>query len=550
MESLQVEVKIELGHKASCKETLTPEGFTHDWVVFVRGPESCDISHFVDKVVFHLHESFTKPKRVLKDPPYQVAEAGYGSFFLPIEVYFKNKEEPRKLRFDYDLFLPVYGSPPIDNIRSEALTFKNPTDEFRRKLVKGGGIVSGLATTNGLSSSSPPGNSIASQHSIERRNGKGANTSMDTQPSTLLPESDKNKKNKHDRVIGSKTAKTQEPVTPGIKRSSSTSGGDDLLSSHSVKKKKKKTEDSTAKPSKPVGFIPLELPTPGSNDKGKLEDVKDIKLKIKSLNKKSSSGSTKKKSKQTSEVQRTNSNTSNNSKLKESSSSKKSKLKSPKEDVKPAKHEEKKVEKITFRRSSGDSWSSSTSASSLSGNASGSKNTALNMLLAEIGDEDDDEDDNEVDIFTPFQHSSLQTSVSQKLSGPAVVSPNSSSKNKDGCKGKPSNSLPTKRTDTAKNGSKNGLKSPTTKSPPAKQSPKIKPKDNKQASNGQHSSTTDLVQLYKRLVALKDSNVLQKVVDIVEASQGHFKITETTLDFDLCLLDKSTIKKIENSVNR
>lgn len=63
MESVQVEVKIELGHKASCKETLTPEGYTHDWVVFVRGPESCDISHFVDKVVFHLHESFAKPKR-------------------------------------------------------------------------------------------------------------------------------------------------------------------------------------------------------------------------------------------------------------------------------------------------------------------------------------------------------------------------------------------------------------------------------------------------------------------------------------------------------
>lgn len=87
---------------------------------------------------------------VLKDPPYQVAEAGYGSFFLPIEVYFKNKEEPRKLRFDYDLFLPGFGSPPIDKIRSEALTFRNPTDEFRRKLVKGGGIVSGLPAANGL----------------------------------------------------------------------------------------------------------------------------------------------------------------------------------------------------------------------------------------------------------------------------------------------------------------------------------------------------------------------------------------------------------------
>lgn len=63
MESVQVEVKIELGHKASCKKNPSPEGFTHDWVVFVRGPESCDISHFVEKVVFYLHESFAKPKR-------------------------------------------------------------------------------------------------------------------------------------------------------------------------------------------------------------------------------------------------------------------------------------------------------------------------------------------------------------------------------------------------------------------------------------------------------------------------------------------------------
>lgn len=63
MESVQVAVKIELGHKASCKKTPSPEGFTHDWVVFVRGPDDCDISHFVEKVVFYLHESFAKPKR-------------------------------------------------------------------------------------------------------------------------------------------------------------------------------------------------------------------------------------------------------------------------------------------------------------------------------------------------------------------------------------------------------------------------------------------------------------------------------------------------------
>lgn len=70
-----------------------------------------------------------------------------------------------------------------------------------------------------------------------------------------------------------------------------------MLLLYLVKKKKKKIEDSIVKSSKFVGFILLELFILGSNDKGKFEDVKDIKLKIKFLNKKSSSGSIKKKSK-------------------------------------------------------------------------------------------------------------------------------------------------------------------------------------------------------------------------------------------------------------
>ena len=76
------------------------------------------------------------------------------------------------------------------------------------------------------------------------------------------------------------------------------------------------------------------------------------------------------------------------------------------------------------------------------------------------------------------------------------------------------------------------------------QKPKLK--DSRQGSNGQQN---ELVQLHKRLVTLKDSSVLQRVADILEAT-GCFELTETTLDFDLCALDKTTIKKIENSINR
>jgi len=56
-------VRFELGHRAILRSRPTQEGFTHDWVVYVRGSEGSNIQHFVDKVKFHLHESFPKSKR-------------------------------------------------------------------------------------------------------------------------------------------------------------------------------------------------------------------------------------------------------------------------------------------------------------------------------------------------------------------------------------------------------------------------------------------------------------------------------------------------------
>jgi len=231
-----------------------------------------------------------------------------------------------------------------------------------------------------------------------------------------------------------------------------------------------KTGEGTPK-NKPVGFIPLELPVPGNENKDKLDEMKDVKLKIKSLPSKSA-GNDKKKNRRSSSEVGTGESANKLLKTADSTSTKKAKLKSPKEDLKQVKQEEKKVEKITFRRSSGDSWSSSTSSSSLLGNASGNKNTALNALLAEIGYDDDDDDDDEVDIFTPFQSSSTHTAKTQKQKSASVISPNNSSQSKDSkdsSKVKVKGSTQTKKSETSKNGRKNGLKSPTTKSPSVKQ---------------------------------------------------------------------------------
>jgi len=54
---------IELGHRAVFLGEATSGGFTHNWTLFVCGARKNDISHFVDKVVFYLHDSFKSPKR-------------------------------------------------------------------------------------------------------------------------------------------------------------------------------------------------------------------------------------------------------------------------------------------------------------------------------------------------------------------------------------------------------------------------------------------------------------------------------------------------------
>lgn len=75
---------------------------------------------------------------VFKEPPYEVSESGYAGFEMPIEVYFKNKDDPKKISFEYDLFLRTDGA--VSNLRREKLTFKNPSAEFKKKLLKAGGV--------------------------------------------------------------------------------------------------------------------------------------------------------------------------------------------------------------------------------------------------------------------------------------------------------------------------------------------------------------------------------------------------------------------------
>lgn len=84
-----------------------------------------------------MHLSFS----VVKEPPYSVSESGYAGFIMPIDVYFRSREEPKRVTFKYDLYLRLEPS-PVNNIRIEKLTFNNPSDDFRNKLIRAGGVSS------------------------------------------------------------------------------------------------------------------------------------------------------------------------------------------------------------------------------------------------------------------------------------------------------------------------------------------------------------------------------------------------------------------------
>ena len=70
---------------------------THQWTLFVRGPNNEDLSGVVSKVVFQLHASFAQPVRELESPPFEVTERGWGEFEAQIRIVWKDETEKATL---------------------------------------------------------------------------------------------------------------------------------------------------------------------------------------------------------------------------------------------------------------------------------------------------------------------------------------------------------------------------------------------------------------------------------------------------------------------
>ncbi|KAJ8980766.1 hypothetical protein NQ317_016015 [Molorchus minor] len=69
------------------------DGHTHQWTVYVKPFNNEDMSSYVKKVHFKLHESYANQNRIVVKPPYEISETGWGEFEIVIKIYFHDPNE-------------------------------------------------------------------------------------------------------------------------------------------------------------------------------------------------------------------------------------------------------------------------------------------------------------------------------------------------------------------------------------------------------------------------------------------------------------------------
>ncbi|XP_055855448.1 YEATS domain-containing protein 4 [Episyrphus balteatus] len=87
------------------------DGHTHQWKVYVKPYLNEDMSIYVKKVHFKLHESYANPNRIVTKPPYEVTETGWGEFEVVIKIYFHDPTERPVTCYH---ILKLFQSPIVD----------------------------------------------------------------------------------------------------------------------------------------------------------------------------------------------------------------------------------------------------------------------------------------------------------------------------------------------------------------------------------------------------------------------------------------------------
>ncbi|EFX04594.1 histone acetyltransferase subunit [Grosmannia clavigera kw1407] len=98
--------------KTNPKPPGVPDDHTHSWQVFVRGVDDTDISYWLRRVQFKLHESIPNPVRMIDGvpgKPFMVQETGWGEFEITLKLYYVSESGEKPQTLYHHLRLHPYG---------------------------------------------------------------------------------------------------------------------------------------------------------------------------------------------------------------------------------------------------------------------------------------------------------------------------------------------------------------------------------------------------------------------------------------------------------
>lgn len=64
-----------------------------------------DLSYFIKKVSFKLHDSYPNPLRIIDKPPFELSETGWGEFIIYIKIHFVSESGEKPIQLQHGLKL-------------------------------------------------------------------------------------------------------------------------------------------------------------------------------------------------------------------------------------------------------------------------------------------------------------------------------------------------------------------------------------------------------------------------------------------------------------
>ncbi|KAL0950114.1 hypothetical protein HGRIS_010111 [Hohenbuehelia grisea] len=138
------------------REALPSPDHTHKWTVAVRSAASKDgidsvggaddLSYFIKRVAFKLHDTYPNPSRTIDKPPFEVSETGWGEFEIQIRITFIPESGEKAITLYHHLKLHPWtasGDPepippldvamkmgPVHSWQYDEITFNDPYQNF------------------------------------------------------------------------------------------------------------------------------------------------------------------------------------------------------------------------------------------------------------------------------------------------------------------------------------------------------------------------------------------------------------------------------------